>query len=283
MALAGGGWVLPMARGAPAEESSTGSGAGVPPACNFRSSFMTWDHPPPAYTEKHDVPYGNMARIQLDAMTDVIDDSSGERVRFVLIQPCRTERVYKEDRLFQIPSAEYRVIYSLEQERSVGMRMTYQGETHVGRLVKDIYRSLVIDVATFSNTRVLRSPAEVNEATGANHPLVGRTEIKDPRRPLRYVIEYPIKTMNFMPKDNSYQIDTGPLLVPDFDLDQDSAIDRLEMAHVAFNHKAPDLAEFILRKPTPVTDDDGRELCQVLHYSKVRVDAARNTLLAGIA
>ena len=114
--------------------------------------------------------------------------------------------------------------------------------------------------------------------------VVGRTEIKDPKHPLRYVIEYPIKTMNFMPKDNSYQIDTGPLLVPDFDLEAESAvIDRLEMAHVAYNHKYPDLAEFILRKPTAVTDDSGNELCQILHYSKVRVDSAQNTLLAGMA
>lgn len=272
-----------MAHGSAATESSSGSGGKVPPACNFQASFMTWDYPPPAYTEKHDIPYGNIARIQLDAMIDVMDDSSGEKVRFVLIQPCRTERVYKQDRLFQIPSAEYRVIYSLEQHRSVGKGMTYRGRRPVGKLVKDSYRSLVIDVVTFPNTRVLRTPAEVNEATLANHPLVGRTEIKDPQRPLRYVIEYPIKTMNIMPKDNSYQIDTGPLLVPDYDLDQAEVIDRLEMAHVAFNHKAPNLAEFILRQPTPVMDESNRELCRVLHYSKVRVHSARNTLLAGMA
>ena len=283
MALAGGGWILPMVHGAAATESSSGSGGKVPPACNFQSSFMTWDYPPPAYTEKHDIPYGNIARIQLDAMIDVMDDSNGGSERYVLIQPCRTERVYKEDRLFQIPSAEYRVIYSLEQHRSVGKGMTYRGRRPVGKLVKDSYRSLVIDVVTFPNTRVLRTPAEVNEATLANHPLVGRTEIKDPQRPLRYVIEYPIKTMNIMPKDNSYQIDTGPLLVPDYDLDQAAVIDRLEMAHVAFNHKAPNLAEFILRQPTPVMDESNRELCRVLHYSKVRVHSARNTLLAGMA
>jgi len=282
MVLAAGGWVLPMAHGAAAKESSSGGGD-VPPACNFQASFMTWDYPPPAYTEKHDIPYGNIARIQLDAMIDVIDDDGGGSERFVLIQPCRTERVYKEDRLFQIPSAEYRVIYSLEQHRSVGKGMTYRGRRSAGRLVKDSYRSLVIDVVTFPKTRALRTPAEVNEATGANHPLVGRTEIKDPQRPLRYVIEYPIKTMNIMPKDNSYQVDTGPLLVPDFDLDQASIIDRLEMAHVAFNHKAPDLAEFILRQPTAIRDESNRELCRVLHYSKVRVHAARNTLLAGMA
>ncbi len=283
VALAGGSWILPMACQAPAEESSSGDGSpGARPACDFQASFMTWDFPPPEYTEKHDIPHGNMARIQLDAMIDVIDDSSGESDRFVLIQPCRTERVYKEDRLFQIPSGEFRVIYSLEEHRSVGKAMTYEGGVSKGSAVKDNFRSLVIDVVTFPKTQALGTPAEVNELTAANHPLVGRTEIKDPKLPLRYVIEYPIKTMNFMPRDNSYQIDTGPLLVPDFDLEAESVIDRLEMAHVAFNHKHPELAEFILRQPTPVTDEEGKELCRILHYSKVRVDSAQNTLLAGM-
>ena len=284
MALAGGSWILPASCQSPAEESSSGGsgGAASRPACDFQASFMTWDFPNPGSAEKHDIPHGNMARIQVDAMIDVIDNSSGESDRFVLIQPCRTERVYKEDRLFQIPSGEFRVIYSLEQHRSVGKGMTFRGRVSKGSPVKDNFRSLVIDVVTFPKTRVLQTPAEVNEATGANHPLVGRTEIKDPRLPLRYVIEYPIKTMNFMPTDNSYQIDTGPLLVPDFDREAEPVIDRLEMAHVAFNHKHPELAEFILRQPTPVMDDEGKELCRILHYSKVRVDSAQNTLLAGM-
>ena len=282
-ALAGGSLIFPMGCRAPAEEASSGDGgAGSRPACDFQASFMTWDFPPPPTNEKHELPFGNMARIQLDAMIDVIDDSGGGSERFILIQPCRTERVYKEDRLFQIPSGEYRVIYSLDQFRSVGKRMTYRGGTAAGAPVKDKFRSLAIDVVTFPKTRVLRTPAEVNEATGANHPLVGRTEFKDPKLPLRYVVEYPIKTMNIMPKDNSYQIDTGPLLVPDFDLEAEMVIDRLEMAHVAFNHKHPELAEFILRQPTPVTDEAGKELCRILHYSKVRVDPAQNTLLAGM-
>ena len=56
MTLAGGGWILPMVCSAPKQESSTGSEGRVPPACNFRASFMTWDYPPPACTEKHDIP-----------------------------------------------------------------------------------------------------------------------------------------------------------------------------------------------------------------------------------
>jgi len=109
--------------------------------------------------------------------------------------------------------------------------------------------------------------------------LVGRTEFDDPSGSLHYVLQYPIKTMNFQPKTNSFQVDTGPLLAPDFKAEANHTIDRLEMAHLAYNRL--DLAEFILRRPTPIEDDGGRELCQVLHYSEVREQPANHLILAG--
>ena len=81
------------------------------------------------------------------------------------------------------------------------------------------------------------------------------------------------------PETESFQVDTGPLLVPDFTSKAKSAINRLEMAHVAYNRL--DKAEFILRRPTPIADKEGKELVQVLHYSEVREYPARNLLLTG--
>ena len=76
------------------------------PACKFQSSFMTWDFPPtpdPRPHARHNCPLGNKARIQLDALIDLVDEATGRSERFVLIAPCRAEWVYAEDRLFQIP------------------------------------------------------------------------------------------------------------------------------------------------------------------------------------
>ena len=56
------------------------------PACNFQSSYMTWDLPPrpdPRPHARHNIPLGNKARIQLDAILDVVDESSGNTERFV--------------------------------------------------------------------------------------------------------------------------------------------------------------------------------------------------------
>lgn len=273
--LLGGALVAPLA-------SENVHATDTASACDFQSSFMTWDLPyrkdsrPHA---RHNIPHGNMARIQLDALIDVIELDSGAIERFVLIAPCRTEWVYAENRLFQLPSGEYRNIYSLTEERPMGREITFDGKTHKGHPVSDSFRALKIDFRTYSPTRRLTTPKQIVEATAANAPLVGRTSIESPDGKWRLVLEYPIKTMNFQPKTDSFQVDTGPLLVSDFQSPAERAIDRLEMAHVAYNRL--DRAEFILRRPTPVRDAAGAQLCEVLHYSEVHEHAAENVILAG--
>jgi hypothetical protein len=177
---------------------------------------MTWDLPPPTKKDprpnaRHNIPRGNRARIQLEALIDVINEESGASERFVLIAPCRTEWVYAEDRLFQIPSAEYRVIFSLKEERSLRRALTYQGEAPKGQPIKDTFRSLAVDVKTFPGSRDLKTAADVCAATASNVPLIGRTEIRDPKRKERYVLEYPIKTMNFEPGTPSFQVEYRPV------------------------------------------------------------------------
>jgi hypothetical protein len=243
---------------------------------------MTWDLPPPAKPRpgsRHNIPLGNKARIQLDALIDVIDEPTGKSERFVLIAPCRSEWVYAKRNLFQTPGGEYRCIFSRTEERGLGRGLTAEREPARGHPVTDTFRSLTINVRAFPRSRVLRTPAEVNAATESGLQLVGRTEIRDPKRKERYLLEYPIKTMNFRPESGAFQVDTGPLLVPDFGSPAAPAIDRLELAHVAYNRL--DRAEFILRLPTPVVDKTGRELCRVPHYSEVKEYRVHTQILTG--
>ncbi len=280
--ILGGAIVLPASTATAATEPKQKANP-MNDACNFQSSFMTWDFPyrkdsrPHA---RHVIPHGNLARIDLDALIDVIDEGTGETERFVLIAPCRTEWVYAENRLFQIPSSEYRNIYSLNEERSIRQSITDDGLRSTGHPVKDNFRSLKIDIKTYRQTRLLKTPAEIVKATADNQPLVGRTELHDPGTKQRFVLEYPIRTMNFQPKTNSFQVDTGPVLVPDFKLKAEKPIDRLEMAYVAYNRL--DRAEFLIRRPTPVADKDENELCKVLHYSESRELSAQTQILAGV-
>ncbi|MBM81922.1 MAG: hypothetical protein CMJ78_15220 [Planctomycetaceae bacterium] len=278
--LAGGSIVAPLSGSGLAAEPSDPMDA---PMCDFQTSFMTWHSRPrkdPRPHARHNVPHGSMVRIQLEALIDVVDKKSGTSERFVLIAPCRTEWVYAEDRLFQIPSAEFRNIYSSTDGRSLTESLTTDGKPSQARATANRYHFLTFDVNPHQNTRTLTSVEEIVKASATKTPLVGRTQIDDPNGQLSWTLEYPIKTMNFMPKTNSFQVDTGPILVPDYDSKADKPINRLEMAYVAYNRL--DRAELILRRPTPINDKDGKQLCQVLHYSEVREEKARNVLLAAM-
>jgi hypothetical protein len=262
------------------------AGAAVPKhaPCNFQSSYMTWDLPPRKDARpnaRHNIPLGNKARIQLDAIVDTTDLRTKATERYVLIAPCRTGWVYADKGMFQIPSREYTNIYSLKEERGMGSAITYDGEVPVGRPIGSQFRSLKIDVKPFTRFRELTGPAEINRAIESNVPLVGRTVLEDEARGERYLLEYPVRTINFRPENGSFQVDTGPLLVPDRGSKATKVIDRLEMAHVVY--KTLDHAEFILRRPTPVKDKSGKELYRTLYYSETAEWKAATVILAGDA
>ncbi len=264
--------------------AATASAAEKGAPCNFQSSYMTWDIPPrkdPRPYARHNTPLGNKARIEIQAIIDVTDLGKSTTERYVLIAPCRTEWVYADKGMFQIPSREYCNIYSLKEQRGMGSAITFDGVVSKGGPVGAQFRSLKIDVKGFSRFRELKDPASINRAIEANFPLVGRTVIQDDAKKERYSIEYPIRTMNFRPENGSFQVDTGPLLVPDKTSKAAKVIDRLEMAHVVY--KSLDFAEFILRRPTPVKDKSGKELYQTLYYSEIAEWKAATVILSGEA
>ena len=260
----------------------------VAPASDFQSSCVTWVLPPgtdPRPYSRHNLPSGNGARILLESFIDVIDEKTGASERFVLTVGHPTEWLFVEERIFHIPSKEWRAIYTLEEVRNMGPSLTYQ-EPSRGRRWRDrsptsgaAISSLEIDVRTFPRTQVLKTHAEIDAAVWSKVPLVGRTEFRDPKRQERYLLEYPIIIISSVPETERFQVDTGPVLVPDFSSEAERAIDRLEMAYIAYNQL--DRAEFILRRPTPLPGHSEENPSLALYPSEVREYKARNWLLGG--
>lgn len=252
-------------------------------AIDFGNSYMTWSVLPDTTDTRKPghKPWGNSARILLDARCVLTHEQSGRTDEFFLIVPCRTEWVYQEGNLFQLPSREYRCIYSRTRGMSVGKAITHEGErTSSWAIEGSRYTSLDFTVRSLQNAQALTTHEEVVIATASDLPIVAQTEIRDHERGLRAVLEYPVKTMNFHPERKRFQVDTGPLLLPDFASAAEHWIERLDMAHVVYN--TFERAEFIVRRPTPVLRD-GSEVCSALHYSEVRVHEAKHTILCGSA
>ena len=93
---------------------------------------------------------------------------------------------------------------------------------------------------------------------------------------MRAVLEYPVKTMNVIESPARYQVDTGPIIVPDFAATADLTIARFDLAHVVYNRF--DRGELILRKPVAV--GHGASRTSVTDYSHRVEYTARNRLFA---
>ena len=266
-------------------------------ACDFLASFITWDVPPRAEPDprpyaRHDYPHGNIARMPLDALLDATNDATGATERIVLATPHRTEWCFNDPPIFAIrplyppaPSinTEYRFAFSPTAERNMEGHPFYPAipARRTARSYEGRYRSASLHVRRLPNTRALETAADIVAAVEAKAPLVGRTALRDPQRPERYVLEYPVRVVDCWPGNQSFQPNSGPLLLPDFSRTDEQLIDRLEMAYIVYNHRLPDSAEFILRQYLPIKDRAGETVCWVLNYTDVRNYPVRTTLLAG--
>jgi hypothetical protein len=241
-------------------------------AIDFSRSFMTW--------RPHD-PAGNIARIQLDAACTVIDAATGTSETFYLIVPCRSERMYAEGALFQMPNYEFGGIWS---ERALLIRRTHwtsardhqeYGESGAAGAPLARFRDWRLDVRRLDGAETLASPQAVVEATLANRLLVARTELQTEDGGARAVLEYPVKTMNVARHPDRWQVDTGPLIAPDPQAAATRPIERLGVAHAVYNRS--DRIELIFRRPTAIGAEGGEP--RVTDFSAVHFASCRTTLL----
>ena len=143
-----------------------------------------------------------------------------------------------------------------------------QPERQVGR-VEESFAGFRIDLVRRDGT-LLEKTDQVVDAVLSNRQFVARSEYGNERYSV--ILDYPVKTINANERDIFFQTDTGPVLIPDLNRDPDDLIGGFELAFSAFN--TPDWTEFIVRAPTPLTDE-----ISVYHYSRpLRLDT-RNQMI----
>ena len=242
-------------------------------AIDFANSYMTW------------FGAGNHARIQLDAACTIVDEQAGTEESFYLIAPCRSERCYTADPLFTMPNYEFSGIWSREEFLLIRTHWVSERDNRMYGVIREHWDDVHLDIRHFEQAEELPDRGAIVTATLANRPLIARTELRDEGGRQRAVLEYPVRTMNVLPVQApgiqrdppQFQVDTGPLIVPDFGSTADRQIERFDMGYVVYQEF--DQAEFILRRPVPVPAAE-QPATETTDYSAVRIVAARNTILA---
>jgi len=233
--------------------------------CDFSRSFVTF------VTRER----ANNARIQVEArcaLTDVRDGSSED---YFLVASCKGEDTYGSGVLFLEPSYDFCGIFSAREFILIRAGVPYHARDTVGAN-RDLFDDVLFYIRTVE-AEALDTNEAIVQATLANRVINGRVEIADPTGRYRASIEFPIKTMNVNDIRNVYQVDTGPVLVPDFASSRERMVERFDLAYVAYN--TPDEAYFVIQEPIAI-DPQQPDGPMVSHYSRIVRMATRNSLLA---
>jgi hypothetical protein len=216
----------------------------------------------------------NNARFWVESRTVLFDGD--RRHEFLQMGSCKSENTFGGKDLFYADNYDFLPILADDGHWLVFRRKNRITDDYRS-IKKEIWGPACVKLRFGRQVRVLESFDDIRQTTASGAPLVFRTEITDGQSGLRAIIEAPVKTMNIEPGKKQYQIDTGPVPLPDISRRYEPPIDCLRLAYVAFN--APHFADFVIEQPTPVLDE-GRETARVYHYSSPISLPAKNSLIA---
>ncbi|MBM3465444.1 MAG: hypothetical protein FJX76_25405 [Armatimonadetes bacterium] len=229
---------------------------------DFTRSFVTWTTPPkqPHPHYKYDGGFvgtlGDVYRVrmQLDATCEIVEERTGRRDEMFLFYPCRSEYTIATSNFFQIPSGEWRAVFSRTNRVPIARRPSgEQAETRRAPW-REHFVDLAWDVRSHPNAVPLTTGRDVVAATLANALLNARITYRDAARGVAVTVEFPIRLMNVDLEHGLFQPCCGPVIVPDLNTWDGAGVDRVFLAEVAFSQF--DYAEFILRREIePATEE----------------------------
>lgn len=260
------GTVLGLPACAPQEQPDQASGPAPEAMIDFERSFFTWTSHPfeldPHYINSGGMTQGagsvRNVRVTYDAKCDITNTKTGETEELFLLSPCRSEYTIPKEEFFQLPSGEWRVVFSRTHKIPLARKpSTEEEKSKAGELNLADTR---FTTRTHSNFAVLTSAQQVIEATLANKPVNARTTYADEAAGYSWAIEYPARTMNLNVEEGLFQVDTGPIPLPDMNSYDGKRPMRAFLSYVAFSEF--DSAEFILRREVEPSEEDKKFLFQ---------------------
>ncbi|MEK7396247.1 MAG: hypothetical protein AAB116_04865 [Candidatus Poribacteria bacterium] len=231
--------------------------------CDFSRSFVT-------FVTKNRT---NNARIQVESRCEIFKRGIEKTEIYYLVSSCKGEDTYGKGRLFLVPSYDFCMIYSSKDF----MIIRTHGNAELNNTNIGDNQGYFLDVhfhIKMVEANIINENNEIVKATLDNYPLNGRTEIIDDSGEIRAIIEFPIKTMNVNDQSIMYQVDTGPILLPNFDSKKERMVERFDLAYVVYNRT--DEAYFVVLEPTSIRENG---VDMVSHYSKVFRSDAKNSIL----
>lgn len=210
---------------------------------------------------------GNNARLQVESRCTISDGRQSQE--FWFYASCKSEDTFATQDLFYADNYDFCGVFSDEEYAIYRTRARHTDTFVEAGLWRGRFDDLVKHLPTVE-AEVLPDARAAVQASLDHRLLYGEVVFQEAGHLIR--LEFPIKTMNANDIEWMYQVDTGPVCIPDFARDAERMVERLEPAFVAYN--APDFADFVVQRPQA---EGGTT---VTHYGHLRTVKARTAVLA---
>lgn len=224
------------------------------------------------------------ARFPLECRCRVQGGGTDQTVEYVLGASCKAEQVNVKENIWHQPAADMCLVASTDEflvikswdrnNRGVMLSPPSLGEQPARQAGKcaEAFTDIRIDLRE-TQGQLLTTTEDIVEAVLKNRPLVSQSEFSLPDGS-RVFLEYPVKVINASEREMFYQVDTGPVLVPDAEaFDGVHAISAMRLAFMA--HNTLQCTELLVNVPTMIAPG-----LSVNHYSKVLHVEAVNRMIA---
>lgn len=228
-------------------------------------------------------------RLQIDAACTV--QAPGQPPRhFALTAPCIGESMYVPEGLIQSPVyefvmiAEHRTEYAVQKKgadaaRDISEAHRFGEAMMTNSGVPATVQVLDVHWRNYRRLAPITTYAAFSDALLRDQPINGRTTYLAGDGQTTVTLEYPAKTVNVAHGREAWQVDAGPVLIPDLNDPHPLLAGRFRLAYLVFNRW--DYAEITTRQPVEVARTASGAVATT-HFAGVRALAVRNELFCAL-
>ena len=223
----------------------------------------------------------NNIRINIERFAELYEKATSRKQSYFVGSSCKTERVGVVQDFWTDPNADYLPIFSKQNyliiktfehsQVSVPLFPSSLGVQPIRQYgsIEDNFSSFKT-IINQSKARTITDYGKIIDLTFEGVPLNAITEIENEK--YRFLIQYPIKTINVNEEVKMVQPDTGPILFSDLNHDFEMIMENLELAFIAWNKT--DYAEFLVRKEKKLNQE-----FSIFHHHEVKKMKVINSII----
>ena len=177
----------------------------------------------------------------------IIQDEKSKKYDEVFLgSPCRSEYTIAKNNLFQVPSNEFRMALTKDNQVNIASKPNDNASDINFSKLEGNYIDYKLDIREYNNHIELKKENEVIKATLNGDLLNAKSSFKDASSGLLVTLEFPVNLINLNYDKNEFQVCTGPIIVPDLSSWEIGKAGQVFLAHVAFS--SFNYMEIILRR-----------------------------------